>query len=495
VSDNIATLGVTLDTSRVKPGVADINTIVPAAKGAQAAVTALSSAGKPAGDALTAVATASKAVGNAHAAMSTQSMAAMHSLRSLTEGLLSGSSLTQIFAQQIGHATYALSGGANGYTELGSSILKVINPLTLITGGLAAVAVGGGIATAAIAKSEVAFSALADRIGVSVTALHALESAAAAKGIGTADFTKGIEGFATLSEQATHNVGSLAEEFRLTNTSVGTLEQNFSRAADLIAGAKDDAARYAIIQQLGLPPTAQWVALLKQGGAGIKAAADAAVALGGETDEALVKSAKKFDETWDSNWNNFTKYAKSAIIEAGGFLATLEQKSDAFANSVRDKLGLNPTRDLSADLGLNSIGRNLSAEAGINDIGKPKTQNIVDVKNNLSQDNQRISVLGNLASVTDIVRQKQNELQLAFLAGSGVTKTQSAAILDYTRNLALGVIANQHPTNRASTGRRLHPTATYKARRLALPVLAPTLPFEALRYHHLPMANLLCVPH
>lgn len=389
------------------------------------------------------------AAAHGHEGLSTQAMAAAHSMRSMVESIIAGQSPLQAAALQLNHLSYAASGpgGLSGaFSEAAGVFTKFLTPTVLLTAGLVGITAAAAYTVSAIAKSEVAFSNLADRAGVSVTALHALQSAAAIKGIDTADFTKGIEQFATLTEQAQHNMGSLAEEFRANGVAAGTLQENFSKAADLIKNAKDDAARYAIIQQLGLPPTAAWVELLKGGSAGIKAAADAAVQLGGEFDENLVKKSKDFYERLNEGWNNFKKYGELAIIEVGGFLTTLEQKSDAFANAVRDKLGINPTKDLSADLGVNGIGRNLGAEAGLNDIGKPKTINVADQKNALSLDNQRIAALGNLATVSDEVRAKQNLLQLAFLAGAGVTSKQSAAILDYTRNLALGVIAIREQT-------------------------------------------------
>jgi hypothetical protein len=64
---------------------------------------------------------------------------------------------------------------------------------------------------------------------------------------------------------------------------------------------------------------------------------------------------------------------------------------------------------------------------------------------------QRIGLLGQMASVTDQVRAKQIELNLAGLQGTGVTKQQAAAIIELTREYALGITQLKAQTDEITT--------------------------------------------
>lgn len=425
-------------------------------KDATAALNDLKAAAGPAEKAAASLGTATTKAGHAHAGMSTQAAAAAHAIRSMGEQLALGVPPTQILTQQLAHLSFAASGPGGlkqAFSDAASTFGKLITPTTLVVGGLAGLAVGAYLAASSIKATELELANLSERIGTTVQALHGFDASAAIKGISTDDLVKGMTKFGDLSVDAQHNVGSLAELFRANGVAVGSLDDNLLRAADLIKNAATEADKYRLMQQLGLPATREWVQYLSQGSAGIKAAADEAAKFGDSADADLIAKAREADEKWHEFWKNFGDNAKSAFIVAEeGISDLLERASKQIGYAFHD-IGLASSSDIfkataAAGGGIKfGPGTDFSKFTSLNGMAAPatgtgggkKTVNDVDVKKSISDDQQRIGLLGQMASVNDQVRQTQNALNLAGLAGVGVTKAQRDALLDLARENALGV--------------------------------------------------------
>jgi hypothetical protein len=392
MSENIAQLGITVTTNADKAAT-DLNSLSTAAKATSAAVASLQTAAAPA---TTAIANLSKA--------SNDNAEGLRGQRNVLRGLTSDLAL---LSPGLGGTAAALaaiyienSHVAEGFSGLRAAIGELITPQNLLIGGIVALVAGGALALKWVADQEVAFANLADRTGTAATALHSLESAAAFKGINADDFSKSMEKFSELTAQAQDHMGGLAEVFRANSVAAGTLEENFSKAADLIKNAKDSASQYAIIQQMGLPPTAAWVELLRQGSVGIASARAEASALGGELDASLVQRAKDFSEAWNKSWSNFTNDAKKAVLGTYGLFESLK----GWANSALEGLGVNVNGNLAMagkgsqiDYGPKITRGNILNTGPGTDKGPTIDKDAQ--KNELEQEMPRITLLGSLTPV------------------------------------------------------------------------------------------------
>jgi hypothetical protein len=254
---------------------------------------------------------------------------------------------------------------------------------------------------------------LGDRTGSTIAQLHGLSSAAAGKGIGAEDFTKGMEKFGDLSTEATHNMGSLAELFRANGVAAGSLADNFGRAADLIKNSRSEAEKYQLIQQLGLPQTHEWVALLSQGSAGLQSATAAATQFGTSADEQLVAKARLADEAWRTTWRNFSDNSKSAFIGMLGFLDQVDEGVTKLLGNVTN-VGTNLLKAASNG---NFAGTTLTANsdvsalygrtgAGNGGLGLKSTVDPNVLKNEIALAQPRIGVISPLLTVQEIAAKK-----------------------------------------------------------------------------------------
>lgn len=451
MSDDIASLGLAVDSTQVVAATAALNALTAAAKPAAASATALQSA----------AATASTALASNAAAANGNSLS-LRGQRQVLRGLASdlallgpqfGTAATLASALYIGNEHLM-----GGFGSLKDAVGALLTPTNLVIGGFIALAAGSYIAYNAIKQTELQFGALSDRTGETVQQLHALDSAAAFKGIDTTDFIKNMGQFSDLSAEASNHLGTMAELFQANGVQAGTLTQNLLHAADLIANAATNADKYRLIQQLGLPATQQWVEYLSQGSVGLKAAADAAVQFGGDADEQLIKRAQEADEKWNTFWKNFSTGAKSAFVSAAEGLANFDSAS---ANILQRGIGAifgtgNPLTlaksTIAAGHGTQLTAGDASKFYGATGADKggsstPTVDPNVE-KNNIALIQQRIAALGPLASITQQVTQKENELRLARLQpGSQITDADVTRITEYTRAQALGTIAIQQQTN------------------------------------------------
>jgi hypothetical protein len=470
--DDVARLGLTVDSSQVLAGTKALTGLTAAAQQTTPAVAALAAAAASTNAPMAAAATNTKALGtaavagaaavtahgaastktaSAHAGLSTQAMAAMHSIRSMSESIAMGMPMTTVLGQQMSHLSYAASGPGGivgAFSEVGTTLLGSIPTWAYVTAGVVGVGAAIVLTAANIVKTEVAFGDLSERTQTTIQDLHALQAVAAFKGIDSSDFFKGMQQFGTLTSEARYNMGSLAELFHANGVAAGSLNQNLANAADLISNAASEAEKYRLIQQLGLPASRQWVQYLSQGGDGLRQATANAAQFGGVANDAMVAKAREFDEAWNRGWKNFKTSAKTAFVTVGGFFGGLIGQWQEFTAKFVS------SADLFKATFAGGGGTTITANSNINDYydkmksatggdsgaaGKPTVDPVV-LKAQIGLSQQYIGILGALATVQDQVKEKENSITLARLAGVNVTAAEEKAILSYSRAQAIGLL-------------------------------------------------------
>lgn len=378
----------------------------------------------------------------------------------VTQGLASGQPVFQIFAQQAGQIGQVIATSPQGLgglmKELGKAISSVITVSRLAIGALAGLAIGFLAAANNVIQGAKAIDDLSKSTDVAIPRLRALQQAASIKGIDADSFSEGIKGFANSVYDAQHNLGSLRGLMIANGQSAKDLQGYLEKVADLVARTSSGVQKQKILREAGLPSDAAWVRFMEQGSAAIRAAAANGVEFNNSAEQNLIKKAREFDEAWAKAVNNMTNNFKAAMVSivdalsnvkvpdwVGKLAAAAAQLNPVTAAaSAAAKLagkatgiGQGPSfSDRFSGDGANTAANNIGLQQGLNKkagIVEPKTQAELLAANQQAQ--QRISILGELASVTDKVKLKQLELDAAGLQGVGVTKQQAAAIINMTR--------------------------------------------------------------
>lgn len=338
MSTDIATLGLAIDSRPVLQARDALDSFSGAAKGAETAARNVGAAGSGTSKAAQAVAADFNRMGTSARSVSFEARNLGFQLVDVTQGLVSGQPAFMIFAQQAGQIGQIIATSPRGLgglmRELGSSIKSTVGTTGLLVGGFAAVGVAGAAIVNSIAKSAMALDDLSRAAGTTNAQMRGLESAAAFKGISTAEFTKGVSQFAGSVYDAQHNMGGLAQVFAANNKSAKSFNDYLEKAADLIERSASDQQRLQILQQMGLPPTMQWVRLLSQGADGIRAAVAESAKFDEVANDKLIANARKFDEAWATAWKNFSTNGQSAIVTAIDSMDRLYNSVDRIAKRI-----------------------------------------------------------------------------------------------------------------------------------------------------------------
>ena len=337
-----------------------------------------------------------------------------------TKGSIAG------FAAQIGRAAFSIGG---------------------LVVGVAGLAAGLAILSYSAISNEKALANLSERAGSSVANMRALQSAAAFKGVSGSDFTSVMEKLSMTTAQAQRGVGALADEFRAMGSPVGSTVENMMTIADLIKRAGNDQQKYYLAMTLGVPPTREWVQFLGQGSDAIKRAASEAVQFDEGAAAQLVQKSRELNESWNRFWEKFGGSAYSAAIT---FLDKIVSAADAVKKlydmmpSIPGSLSLNPLISSGViPLAMNAMGiggKVSGASAGGSSVkgmfdaafapgafapssqtpSGPKT--LEEQRAEISRAQQRLSLMGQLMTVEDQLKQKELELAAAGLSGAGVAR-------------------------------------------------------------------------
>lgn len=259
-------------------------------------------------------------------------------------------------------------------------------------------------------------------MGVTSTEAAKLQAAASFRGIEADEFATAMGQAARNAHDMQRNIGEAAELFRVNNTQARSFTEYLEHGADLVQGATSYQQKLNVLQALGLPATAQWVRLLEGGADGIRRATAQAVSFGGAANDNMVAKARAFDEAWNRSWTNFGLQSRSAVVTVISWFERLSQKG----NELLGKL---------APGGVAEIGRNLlkagngvPLESNFGDfyskaapsLRPEPTKVTIDpaaVRQQLQLEQQRLGMLGNLASAADKVREVEISLQLARMSG------------------------------------------------------------------------------
>lgn len=428
-----------------------------AAQDASAAVKDLGGQAKSAAQSTSQAAASNDNLAKSHGGLSAQAMAAQHSVRSMVEQIVLGAPPTQILTGQLNHLSFAASGpgGLSGaFKEAGSALLGAISPAALVAGGFVALAAGVVIAGHAMVESEKALDDLARSTDQPISKLHALQQAMSFKGISADDFTKGITAFADKVFDAQHNAGSLNGLMIANGKSAKDLSGYMGSVADLVARASSDIQKQKILREAGLPSDAAWVRFMEQGSAGIQAALNGTVQFNTAAELNMIKKAREFDDAWNTATTKLVAYFKSSAVDIASALSGITLPG--WLKTIIDKgLTFNPITGLAYGLGKQAAGalgvgaapnftdrfgsfdhpaNSTALQSSLNKaagIVEPKTREQLDEDDQKTQ--QRIGLLGQLASVNQIVAAKQAELNTAARNGVSVSASQRQAILDVAR--------------------------------------------------------------
>ena len=299
-----------------------------------------------------------------------------------------------------------------------------------------------------------AIAATADsamRSGMGGGNFQGLQTAAAYKGVSNSDFNGAMVAFNQQVDHAKHGLGDLKTLLSANGKTVGDTATTFGIIADLVKNAGSEAQKFSILQQAGLPASAAFVKYMEQGSAAINMQSAAAKKLSGQQ----LEDAKRVDAAWQQSWTDFENWGKRAIVNVAGWLTSSAGGFNAAMGGValetvnRGK-GLNALKSgVGSVIGKDDVDGLYNGNLGFGTVNKPgSTEDNAQKKLLLQQDNQRLAQLGELASVTQIVTQKQNELNIAGRSGYGISTEQQKAVL----NLTAAQAENARVTAQAAIG-------------------------------------------
>lgn len=363
---DIASLGLRIDSSQVASGTTALDKFSAAAKNAENNANAVT-----------------KAAGNGGTQIAKSGELARHEMINLSRqlqdvgvSLVSGQSPFLVFMQQgsqvadiFGSSKTGSVGGA--IKQIGSGIASFLTPMRAAGLGVTALAAAGYAAYESWKSFTLQLDDTARAAGTTTASMSKLQAAASVKGISGDDFAKGIQNFSRNVYDAKNNMGGLAEVFQVNNMRAQNFDDAMEKAADLIRNARDDQQRLVLLQQMGLPPTMEWVRLMSGGAEGVRKAKEEMA--GFAANDNAVRKAREFDEAWNRAWANFGLNARSAFQTAmtsgGGFFSYVEDKMNRFGNSDFWKRFYNPDAAKAAGIEIisdfekrfNGIGANPSA--------------------------------------------------------------------------------------------------------------------------------------
>lgn len=378
----------------------------------------------------------------------------------VVQGLLTGQRPFQILLQQGGQIQQAFgqhSGGAAGVLkEFGSTLVGLITPLSVLITGIVGMGAATTAATLSWQKFALALDDTAKQAGITSAEMAKLQAAASFKGIGQADFASAASRFSSEIYQARNNVGSLAELLRANGVpAVRDFGDGFSKVADLVQRASNDQQRLVVLQQAGLPATMEWVRLMGQGAAGLQRAKDAAVQFGGALNDEMVRKAREFDDIWNKFTTNFGLYWRNFGL---GAIATLDLIFTGLKARIAEFLDNPATKAFATIISMGFAAGKFVGSLVVPSVAAPAspTRSISGVasgsagvslattidpeilKRQLGLEQQRIGILGQMATVSQQVRQVEISIQMARLAGVNVAASEEKAILGLVRAQALG---------------------------------------------------------
>lgn len=410
---DVAALGFAIDSSQAVKATGDLDKLTASATKVQGAQKLVGTEAQKMAAQFGTVSTQTKQLGTEHervyAALSTRSYFRLLAREASLLGGPLGSAISQF-----------------GLLNVGGQRLGVgLTVSTIAVGGL----VAGMVKLVGILKDAAAISQSAQFSNIGGQGIQGLTAAGGFKGIGQEDVLKAMVELNKQVELAKLGLGSLSALFRANGVAVTTTEEAFFRIADLVKNARNEAEKFSIIQQAGLPATNEMVRLLQQGADAIRRQSSEA----GKLTNAQLAQAERINDKWNEVWTNFERNAKLAVLNTVNFLRIEFHPERIFTGG-----GIFEMPGKLANAGKADIAALPSEQQRIT-ITPNTTINPEQEKLLLEQEKQRITVLGQTASVIKEVRLAEIDLRIAQINNVGPTKAQRDSLIELARERALGI--------------------------------------------------------
>lgn len=353
-----------------------------------------------------------------------------YQLVDVTQGVLMGQSVFMIFAQQAGQIGQVIATSPQGLggllKELGSKFAALVTPTRLAVFGILAVAAAAFFITKSVIDSSKSLDDLGRSIDMQIGKLHGLQQAMQFKGLSKEDIATGMKAFAESVYDAQHNMGGLNGLMISNNMKAKDFQGYLNNVADLVQRTTSDVQKQKLLREAGLPNDMNWVRFMEQGSKGIADAVGNTVKFNESAEKNLVQKAREFDDAWNKATTNISNTMKSWVIDALGWFKGLIDKAGEFTRAMG---GIKePTR---LTVGASPTGtETFNKPAG----PQPKTQAELLAEN--SQAQQRLSLLGELATVEQKVTMTRLQLNAATLNGVGVSAEMAKKLQNVTRATA-----------------------------------------------------------
>lgn len=436
---DVAQLGLSVDSSQVRGATAALNQMSAASKTAEDASQRLTTASGQAGASMRTIESMAKRAGvsveemkarvqaasDAHLKMNQASQTAVRGMTQLSTQAVKASNDNDALGKTTDRTTGSLERFATRFTRglITGVVLASVRELTRYLFDL---------------NAQLAATAdTAQRVGIGSQQYQGLQTAAAYKGIGNADFNTAMLAFNQQVDLARSRMGDLYALLRLNGKTVSDTATTFETIADLVKNAGSEAQKFSILQSAGLPATREYVKLMEQGAEKIRLQASFSSKL---TDQQLA-DAKRINQEWQRAWTDFENWGKRASVNvftflrnnAAGFTAALTN------TNLEDVLRRKGIEALKSGQGSPLAGQrddsiktiyNSTGAFGTEATSESSSKDLERRRRELAIEQQRLALLSPLATAIDVRRQAQNELNIADANGIRISGTQAKALID-----------------------------------------------------------------
>jgi len=293
-------------------------------------------------------------------------------------------------------------------------------------------------------------------VGIDNQVLQGLEAAAAGQGILGSKFLDDMTNFAKQVELAKNGMGSLAQFMAVNHIQASGTADAFLKVADSIMNAREGAERLELLQQAGLPATAQMANFMAQGSVEIQRQADAASKFTNQQIRDAAQLEKRYNEVWES----IAKVSKTTLVgiadkvnelynmkpAPGGFQDWLQRLAGTGIYNVDPRPLAAARTPITSGSSSAADERARSAEIQrqndlLRDQQNKYTQNFAAIQHTLQLEQQRVGILGQTASVNEQVLDVTNKIRLAQMAepNLNITPNEIANLQRLARERALNI--------------------------------------------------------
>lgn len=368
-------------------------------------------------------------------------------------------------------------------------------------GGVATAAAVGvtAIATAAVAafKAMTQLASIADTSkfsGFSQGFGQGVVGALNKSGLGTDDILRNMQSFGIAVREAQTGAGALAGEFRNAGLRIGDSEETLIRLADIMSRLTSDVDRMRLLTIAGIEPTRQMANFLSQGGSAVRLQIDSVKKL----TDAEIEQARQVEKRWNEITTSIADALKKALIGvADAFISDLKGKAPEITAQVKADIdamkagglpGLVPPPPPKEDTASTSFLNRLSAAPTQVTLptsaplpqARPQTAQEIAALNaqrieELSQEQRRLTMLGDLANASDRARSKAIELELAWRQNADSAGKLEKTLIDQARVMQDGIELQNKLANGLIDSSQASELMTQKQHELEIQVAAGKL--------------------